>query len=57
MSSVTYLAGSLVDHGLSAKTVAVLSGMIALIPALGWSLALRLWRVPAAASLPDNGHH
>ncbi|MFB3778443.1 MAG: MFS transporter [Bryobacteraceae bacterium] len=53
MSAVTYLAGSLVDHGMSARTVAVLSGLVALAPALAWAFALRLWK-PAAQSIPDD---
>ena len=51
MSTVSYLAGSLVDHGLSAKTVAVLSGLVALGPALAWAFALRLWRRRLGRSL------
>ena len=44
LCSVTYLAGSLIDHGLSARTVAVMSGLVGLVPALAWGFALRLWK-------------
>jgi MFS family permease len=50
MSSMTYLAGSLIDHGLGARTVAVLSGLVGLAPALAWGFALRLWKQPATSS-------
>ncbi len=50
MSAVTYLAGALMDHGLSARTVAVMSGVVGLGPALGWGFALRLWKQPAGVS-------
>ncbi|HSW48601.1 MAG TPA: MFS transporter [Bryobacteraceae bacterium] len=56
MSSVTYLAGSLIDHGMSARTVAALTGLVGLGPALAWAFALRLWKQPAAPSLPDDRH-
>ena len=55
MSAVTYLAGSLIDHGVAAKTVALLTGFAGLAPTLAWALALRLWRPSAIASIPDHG--
>jgi MFS family permease len=47
-SAVTYLAGSLIDHGLTARAVAVISGVVGFAPALAWGFALRLWKPPAA---------
>jgi MFS family permease len=43
MSLVSYLAGVLIDVGLDPKTLAILTGVIGLGPALAWGLALRLW--------------
>ena len=44
MSSVTYLAGVLVDLGLSPKTLAALTGSFGVLPAVAWTFALRLWQ-------------
>lgn len=55
MSAVTYLAGSLIDHGVTAKTVALLTGFAGFAPAVAWALALRLWRPSTVPSIPDHG--
>lgn len=57
MSLVCYLAGVLVDHGIGAKLVSILMGFLTLGPALAWALALRLWKRPAAPSVPDHLNH
>jgi MFS family permease len=55
MSAVTYLAGVLIDHGVTAKTVAILTGLAGIVPTVAWALALRLWRPSTAPSVPDHG--
>ena len=55
MSAVTYLAGSLIDHGVTAKTVALLTGFAGFAPTVAWALALRLWRPSKTPSIPDHG--
>ncbi|MCS6953223.1 MAG: MFS transporter [Bryobacterales bacterium] len=50
MSSVTYLGGLLVDLGMSPQKLAALTGSSGLIPALAWTLALRLWERPAPST-------
>ncbi|MGD0014206.1 MAG: MFS transporter [Bryobacteraceae bacterium] len=49
MSVVCYLAGRLVDAGMSAQHVALGTGLLAFLPALGWLAAMRLWRRPTPA--------
>ncbi|MFN3325724.1 MAG: MFS transporter [Bryobacteraceae bacterium] len=44
MSIITFLAGTAVDLGISVRTISLLTGVIALVPATLWILALRLWR-------------
>jgi len=56
MALVCYLAGVLVDHGIGAKPVAMLTGALTLGPALAWTLALRLWKQSAAPSIPNHGN-
>jgi len=56
MSAVTYLAGFLMDHGVSARTVATYTGLVGLIPAVAWALALRLWKPAVAVSVADHGN-
>ncbi len=41
MSAVSFAAGELVDLGFPARTLAVYSGLMGLIPAILWSLSLR----------------
>jgi predicted MFS family arabinose efflux permease len=44
MSTVSYLAGVLIDGGYGVRTLAAMTGAIVLGPALAWSFALALWR-------------
>lgn len=44
MSAVTYLAGIAIDVGLSVRTLSMVVGLSAFLPAAIWWLALRLWR-------------
>jgi MFS family permease len=55
MSAVTYLAGYLIDHGVTAKAVALLTGFAGVVPAVAWALALRLWTPSAVPSIADHG--
>lgn len=54
MSLVSYLAGVLIDVGLTVRTLAVLTGVFGVGPAIAWGLALRLWRQPAPTSVADD---
>jgi MFS family permease len=54
MSLVCYLAGVLIDHGIGAKAVSILTGLLTLVPALAWALVLRLWHRPAAFGSNDQ---
>lgn len=47
VSVVNFLAGALIDLGLSVQALAVFTGVFGVGPAVAWSLALRLWRDPA----------
>jgi MFS family permease len=49
MSAASYLAGQLIDSGVSARRVALGAGLLALAPALAWLFGLRLWRKPTPA--------
>jgi hypothetical protein len=44
LSIVSYSAGVLADKGVSVQSLAMYTGVIILIPALLWAMALRLWR-------------
>ena len=44
MSIASYLAGVLLDAGVPVRTLALLTGLVALIPAVAWIFALRLWK-------------
>ena len=56
MSLVSYLAGILIDFGLSPQQLAALTGVLGIGPAIAWTLALRLWKEPAPASVADDGN-
>ncbi len=56
MSLVSYLAGVLIDFGLDAKTLAVLTGIVGIGPALAWGVALRLWKQPSQLSFADDAN-
>jgi len=44
MSIASYASGALVDWGVSVRVVTAIAGAFALLPALGWAYAMRLWR-------------
>ncbi len=44
VSVVSYLAGVLIDLGVGVRTMAALTGLLTLAPALLWGLAQRFWR-------------
>ena len=50
MSACSFLAGKFVDAGISPRQVAIGTGVLMLLPALGWLIAGRAWRdvVPPA---------
>jgi MFS family permease len=49
MSAMSYAAGLALDWGLSVRTIAIVSGSIALIPATVWALlAMPLWKEPSS---------
>lgn len=58
MSSVSYLAGVLIDGGIAVRAMAAATGAIVLLPALAWYFALALWRgeQPPQAEREAAGH-
>jgi MFS family permease len=54
MSLVSYLAGVLIDFGLSVRTLATMTGIFGVAPAIAWGFALRLWKQPAPQAVPDD---
>ncbi len=54
LSTVSYLAGVLVDAGISVRTLAAATGAIVLLPVAAWGLALRLWREPSSEMVADH---
>jgi MFS family permease len=48
MSLSSYSAGTLIDHAVPVRSVATLTGLVVLIPAVLWGLALMTWKEPAA---------
>jgi hypothetical protein len=44
MSVATFLAGRLIDWGVAVRTVALWTGIIALVPAAAWAFGMRVWR-------------
>jgi MFS family permease len=44
VSITSYLAGVLMDRGVSVREVTLLTGISLLVPACAWAMALRLWR-------------
>jgi MFS family permease len=57
MSLVSYVAGVLIDLGLSVRFLAVLTGVFGIGPAIAWALALRLWKQPVTAPVPDDSDY
>ncbi len=56
MSLVSYLAGVLIDFGVSVRVLAVMTGLFGIGPAVAWASALRLWKKPAEISGPNDGN-
>ncbi len=55
MATVSYASGAAVDHGITAPTVALVTGFLAVIPALLWQFAgLRQWNNRPASDDPDD---
>jgi len=51
-----YLCGRFLDWGTSARTVATCTGLIMLLPATLWALAMRTWKdEPAAVGMQSGG--
>ncbi len=44
LAVVSYTSSIFVDHGISVRTVAFVTGLAMLLPAIAWALALRLWK-------------
>src|SRR5216683_1244364 len=50
-----YLCGRLLDWGISARTVATCTGLIMLLPAALWALAMRAWKDEPASAAMQSG--
>ena len=51
-----YLCGRFLDWGISARTVATYTGLIMLLPAILWALAMRSWKEePATVAMRSEG--
>jgi hypothetical protein len=46
LSATTYTAGLLADKGVSVYRLAMLTGLLILIPGILWAMAQRLWKQP-----------
>ena len=44
VSITSYLAGALMDRGVTVREVTLITGISLLVPAFAWALALRLWK-------------
>jgi hypothetical protein len=54
MALVTYVAGIAVDLGISVRTISLVTGILALIPASAWGLlAMPLWKTKAGSVSDD----
>jgi hypothetical protein len=54
MSLVSYFAGLFIDLGVSVRTLAALTGVFGIAPAIAWGLALRLWNRPGVSSVAHD---
>ncbi len=54
-SIVSYLAGVLIDLGLSVRFLSVLTGLCGILPAILWGMAQQLWNRPASPSSSYDG--
>ena len=48
-----YVTGLLVDHGIEARSVAIATGLVMLIPAVFWGRAIRWWKVTTEVAAVD----
>jgi MFS family permease len=48
-----YVTGLLVDHGVDARTVAIATGLVMLIPAVLWGRAMRMWKLTTEVAAID----
>jgi MFS family permease len=48
-----YVTGLLVDHGVDARSVAIATGVVMLIPSMLWGGAMRWWKVTTEAPATD----
>jgi len=48
MSGVSLFSSQAVDLGVSIRTIAMCTGVLSLVPALGWSWCQRYWRNPGS---------
>ena len=55
MSLVSYAAGVFIDRGISARDVALATGLIAILPAAAWIYGRRLWRAQPASERMGGG--
>jgi MFS family permease len=49
-----YIGGYLLDHGMTARTLAYRTGFLTLVPAVAWLFAQRLWRGSPATLAPES---
>lgn len=55
VSTVSYVAGVSIDLGVGVRTMAALTGLVTLLPALLWGLAQRCWRGAVEAQPQADG--
>lgn len=44
MSAVSFVSGQVIDLGVSVRTIALLTGVVGLVPAVSWWVCQRLWK-------------
>jgi hypothetical protein len=54
MSIASFLAGQFVDWGVPARTVALWTGLLALLPAAVWTFAMRAWNTLESTNPCDS---
>jgi MFS family permease len=55
MSLVSYVAGQLIDLGISPRQLATMTGVFGLLPLCVWAFALRLWKEPVVREKGGDG--
>ena len=57
MAAVSYSSGAAVDFGVTVRTISMVTGLLAIVPAALWMwLALPLWKKAAPASTADHSN-